>query len=132
MEGHPQILVASSRLESRRVLLRILDDLGIESFASATLAEAEEVLSRQPIALVFCDDRLTDGSYRDLLQRLRTWKQSAHTVVTTRTGEWKEYLEALGLGAFDMIQQPYRPTDVELNVLRALRGREQKFNRAAA
>jgi DNA-binding NtrC family response regulator len=132
MEGHPQTLVASSHLESRLILLRILEDLGVSTFASATLAEAEEVLSRHPIALVFCDDRLTDGSYRDLLQRLRTSKQSPHTVVTSRTGEWKEYLEALGLGAFDMIQRPYRSTDVELNVIRAMRGRDQKFDRAVA
>lgn len=79
------------------------------------------MLSRQRVALVFRDDRLADGSYRDLLQSLRTWKQSPHTVVTTRTGEWKEYLEALGLGVFDMIPYPYRSTDVELNVIRAMR-----------
>jgi DNA-binding NtrC family response regulator len=132
MEGLPQALVASSHLECRRALLRILEDLGVNAFASATLAEAEEVISRQRIALVFCDDHLTDGSYRDLLHNLRTSKQSPHTVVTTRTAEWKEYLEALGLGAFDMIQYPYRPTDVELNVLRAMRGRHQTFDRAIA
>ncbi len=132
MEVHPHALVASSHLESRRVLLRILDDLRVNAFASTTLAEAEEVLSRQRVALVFCDDRLSDGSYRDLLRNLRTWKQSPHTVVTTRTGEWKEYLEALGLGAFDMIQYPYRPTDVELNVIRAMRAGDQESDRAIA
>jgi len=125
MEGHPHALIASSHLECRRVLLRILKDLGVNAFASATLAEAEEVLSRKRVALVFCDDHLTDGSYRDLLRSLRTWKQSPHTVVTTRTGEWKEYLEALGLGAFDMIQYPYRSTDVELSVIRALGGNHE-------
>ena len=46
MEVHPHTLVASSHLESRRVLLRILDDLGVNIFASTTLAEAEEWLSR--------------------------------------------------------------------------------------
>jgi len=132
MEGHPHALIASSHLECRRVLLRILKDLGVNAFASATLAEAEEVLSRQRVALVFCDDHLTDGSYRDLLRSLRTWKQSPHTVVTTRTGEWKEYLEALGLGAFDMIQYPYRSTDVELNVIRAMRGEDHESDRTTA
>lgn len=130
MEGHPHALVVSSHLECRRVLLRILEDLRVNTLVSATLAEAEEVLSRQRVALVFCDDRLPDGSYRDLLRSLRSWKQSPHAVVTTRTGEWKEYLEALGLGVFDMIQYPYRATDVELNVLRAMRGGAQKSNRA--
>jgi DNA-binding response OmpR family regulator len=99
----------------------MLEVLKVNTFASATLAEAEEVLSRQEVALVFCDDRLTDGTYRDLLQTLRTRKKTPHMVVTTRIGEWKDYLEALGLGASDMIPYPFRSADVELNVIRAMR-----------
>lgn len=121
MDGHHHALVTSSSLESRRVLLRMLEVLKVNTFASATLAEAEEVLSRQEVALVFCDDRLTDGTYRDLLQTLRTRKKTPHMVVTTRIGEWKDYLEALGLGASDMIPYPFRSADVELNVIRAMR-----------
>ena len=141
MEQELDALVASSHLEYRRELLRILKDLRVNTYASLTLAEAQEVLSRQWIALVFCDDRLADGSYRDLLRTPRTWKKAPYIVVTTRTGEWKEYLEALGLGASDMIQYPYRSTDVELNVIRALRGAnvirtmgggDQKSDRAIA
>jgi DNA-binding NtrC family response regulator len=122
MDEQPDALVASSHLECRQALLRILKDLRVNTFASATLSEAEEVLSRQWVALVFCDDWLTDGSYRDLLRTPRTRKKAPHVVVTTHTGEWKEYLEALGLGASDMIQYPYRSVDVELNVIRAMRG----------
>ena len=132
MEGYSHALVLSSCLEYRRLLLRILEDLRVDTLASATLAEAEEVLSQQRVALVFCDDRLTDGSYRDLLQTLRTWKQERYVVVTTRIGEWKEYLEALDLGAFDMIQYLFRSSEVELNVIRAMRGENQKFDRAIA
>jgi two-component system, NtrC family, response regulator AtoC len=130
MEGHPHYLVASSHLEGRRALVRILEDLGVNAFVSATLAEAKELLFGQSIALVFCDDRLTDGSYRDLLQTLRTWEKTPHVVVTTRIGEWKDYLEAVRLGAFDMIQYPYRSADVELNVLRAMRGGDRKPDQA--
>jgi CheY-like chemotaxis protein len=132
VEARRDALVASSHLEYRRALVRILEDLKVNTFASATLAEAQELLSRQSIALVFCDDRLTDGSYRDLLQALRAWNKTPHVVVTTRTGEWKDYLEAVRLGAFDMIQYPYRPTDVELNVIRAMRGGDAKSDRAIA
>jgi DNA-binding NtrC family response regulator len=126
MEGHSGVLVPSSHLEYRRLLVRILESFRVNTFVSVTLADAEEVLSRHGVALVFCDDRLTDGSYRDLLQALRTWEKAPHPVVTTRTSEWKDYLEALQLGAFDMIPYPYRSTDVELNVLRAMRGEDQK------
>jgi DNA-binding response OmpR family regulator len=104
----------------------------VEAFASSTLQEAEEVLSQHGIALVFCDDHLPDGSYRDLLKTLRTSKKAPHIVVTTRIGEWKDYVEALGLGVLDMIQYPYRLAEVELNVIRAMRGPDQKSARAIA
>lgn len=126
MEEHPYTLVVSSHLECRRALLRILEDLGVNTFASGTLADAAELLSRQEVPLVFCDDRLTDGSYRDLLHTLQGWKKTPHVVVTTRIGEWRDYLEALSLGVVDMIEYPYRSTDVELNVIRAKRGQDQK------
>ena len=110
----------------------MLEGFRVNTYASASLAEAEEVLSRQGVALVFCEDRLTDGSYRDLLKILRTWERAPRIVVTTRIGEWRDYLEALQLGAFDMIQYPYRSIDVELNVLHAMRGSDQKSDQATA
>jgi DNA-binding NtrC family response regulator len=132
MERHPGALVASSHLECRRVMLRILEDLKVNTFASATLAEAKKVLSGQGVASVFCEDRLANRTYRDLLQTLRMWRKAPHIVVTTRKGEWKDYLEALGLGASDMIQYSYRSTEVELNVIRAMRGRDQGSDGATA
>jgi DNA-binding NtrC family response regulator len=132
METNQDALVISSELENRRRLVRILEDLGVSTFASASLADAYEVLAWQPVAVVFCDDRLTDGSYRDLLQTLRTWQTAPPLVVTTRVGEWKDYQEALGLGAFDMIPHPCRPIDVELNILRAMRRDDGRFDRAIA
>lgn len=54
MEEHHHALVTSSFLESRRALLRMLEDLKVNTFASATLAEAKEVLSRQEVALGAC------------------------------------------------------------------------------
>lgn len=132
MQARTNALVASSHLECRRLLLRILENLRVQALASASLAEAEEMLSQQGVALVFCDDRLADRSYRDLLRTLRTWEKAPHIVVTTRVGEWKDYLEALQLGAFDMIQYPYRSADVELSVLRAMRSGDPKPDQVTA
>ena len=83
-------------------------------------------VSRQTTGLVFCDDRLPDGTYRDLLTLRQTGQRSLCFVVTTRVGEWDEYLEATQLGAFDVIPFPLRATDVELTVIRAMRREEQK------
>jgi FixJ family two-component response regulator len=42
-------------------------------------------------------------------------------VVTSSTADWDEFLEAMRLGAPDVIARPCRATDVEWMVIQALR-----------
>jgi DNA-binding NtrC family response regulator len=108
-------------MEIRRSLLRILEPLLLNVISCSALDQAKEVLSRQEVLLVFCDELLGDGSYRDLLLANKVRRGQLRVVVTARTGEWDEYLEAMRLGAFDAIRFPLHPTDIELVVLRAAR-----------
>ena len=43
-------------------------------------------------------------------------------VVMLCTGEWEEYLEALRLGAEEVLRCPLQPTDVDLALIHAMRG----------
>lgn len=115
------VLVASSSMENRRSLLRILEPLSLNVISCSALRQAQEVLSRQEVLLVFCDEVLGDGSYRDLLLADKVRRGNLRVVVTIRTGEWDEYLEAMRLGAFDAVRCPLHPTDIELVLLRAAR-----------
>ena len=87
------ILVTSSRVEDRRALMNILDGLPINVFSSSTVKQAEEVMSQKKLALVFCDEHLPDGSYRELFRVLalhpssRAW-WSRHTPASG-TSSWK-------------------------------------------
>jgi CheY-like chemotaxis protein len=103
----------------------VLDRLSSNVFSCSTLAQAEELIFRQTIHLVFCDEHLPDGTYRDLLRLIRSRQRTIPVVVISRVGEWKEYLEATQLGAFDVIPFPLRPTDVEFTVIRAMHGEQQ-------
>jgi DNA-binding NtrC family response regulator len=120
------VLVASSQLENRRALIEVLEGLSADVTSSSSIEQASEVLAKQPIELVFCDDELPDGSYRDLLPGARHRQQGIRVVVITRTGEWEEYLEAMRLGAFDFIRGPMHPTDVELVVSRAQHEQDER------
>ena len=126
MNGTLDVLVASSQLENRRALIHVLEALSANVISSSSIQQAAEVLAQRPIELVFCDDQLPDGSYRDLLPVARARTQSPRVVVTSRVGEWEEYLEAMRLGAFDFIRGPMHPTDVELVVLRAQHDQDQR------
>jgi DNA-binding NtrC family response regulator len=121
MQRHLDVLVASPRMENQRALIQILNGLPINVVSSSTLKQTEQLLSQQPIALVFCDENLPDGSYRDLLSARPAEQKTPPVVITTRVGDWEDYLEATRLGAYDMIRCPLQTNDVQSIVTRAIR-----------
>jgi DNA-binding NtrC family response regulator len=126
MNGSSQILVASSDLESRRALTAILSKEGWETICASRANECQEILANQNITLVFCDRRLADGTYRDVLAASRSVKQRVRLVVTSRLADWDEYLEALHHGAFDLIASPCQPTDVLWTIIQARREEHER------
>jgi len=116
-----QILVASSDLESRRSLMQTLSRQGLDPIGVANLSECDDVFGKEKVGLIFCDRHLADGTYRDLLERIRARAERVRVVVTSRHPDWDEYLEAMRCGAFDVIASPCRPTDVEWMVIQAKR-----------
>ncbi len=121
------VLIVSSRAENRDALLHIFEGLPIDTSVARTLQEAGAVLSRSSIDVVFCDESLPDGSYRALLEALAATEQrSIRFVVTLGTGEWHEYLEAMRLGATDVLRCPLQSIEVELVLIRAVRERDQR------
>ena len=67
METTPQILIVSSELENRRALNEILHKEGYETICASRVSECQEALQTQNVSLIFCDRRLSDGSYRDVI-----------------------------------------------------------------
>jgi DNA-binding NtrC family response regulator len=121
MQATPQILVVSSELEHRRKLIDILQKEDYETICASRVSECEQALQTQNVSLIFCDRRLSDGSYRDIISILRASNQDARVVVTSRLADWDEYLDALHHGAFDLITSPCQPTDVLWAVVQARR-----------
>ena len=121
MEATPQILVVSSELENRRALNGILHKEGYETISASRVSECQEALQNQNVSLIFCDRRLSDGTYRDVVAATRASSPQARIVVTSRLADWDEYLDALHNGAFDLIASPCQPTDVLWAIVQARR-----------
>jgi DNA-binding NtrC family response regulator len=116
-----QVVIASSDVEGRRALMNMLAEQGIEPIITPTVRESVELLAAENVLLVFCDDTLADGTYRDLLNASREAHLRTKIVVTSRSADWGEFLEATHLGAFDVIASPCRPTDVDWMIIQAQR-----------
>src|SRR5215469_381476 len=104
-----EVLIVSCRPENRKTLVRMLDELSINSYVAPTVRHAREVLASQSLSLVFCEERLPDGSYSDLLKSVRAAWRETRFVVILCTGEWGEYLEAMRLGAQEVLRCPLSP-----------------------
>jgi DNA-binding NtrC family response regulator len=125
MDTPTQVLVASSELENRRALAAILQEEGYDTICVSRASECKEALETHDVSLVFCDRRLSDGNYRDVLAATRLAKKKVRTIVTSRLADWDEYLEALHQGAFDLIVSPCHPTDVLWALIQARRESQQ-------
>ena len=130
MNQESAVLVVSRRPENRKTLVRVLDELSINSYVASTIRDAREVLASQPlfISMVFCEERLSDGSYSDLLTSVcATWPETRFVVMLC-TDEWEEYLQAMHLGAQEVLRCPRRPTDIDLALIQAMKTERQKRN----
>jgi DNA-binding NtrC family response regulator len=121
MEANPQILIVSSELENRRALNSFLHKEGYETICASRVTECQEALQSQTVSLIFCDRRLSDGSYRDVLAATRESHRHVRVIVMSRLADWDEYLDALHHGAFDLIASPCQPTDVLWAIVQARR-----------
>jgi DNA-binding NtrC family response regulator len=124
------ILVVSANLESRRTVSNILEAISVNVVPCSTLAQTEQVLLLQRPSLIFCDERLPDGGYADLLEMKLPGRTQPPIVVLTRNGEWELYMDATRRGAFDVIRSPWCPTDIELSFIRAVREERHKIAHA--
>lgn len=110
------VLVASGNFDHRRSLIRILEELPLNIISVSTFQQAEEVLSRQHISLLFSDERLPDGSYKEFLNNTHTPGQTHCVVLTTAASDPVDVAEC---GVLGMLRYPFHATDVELQIIRA-------------
>lgn len=127
------VLVACAEMRNRNALIHILEGMSVGVFSCSTLSQAMEVLSSRKIELVFCDENLSDGSFRGLLRANQGWIGRPRVVAIVHFGEWAEYQDALQSGICEVISSPLHPTDVELAVIRAMRdGMGESFYQVSA
>jgi DNA-binding NtrC family response regulator len=67
MSHHSQVFVASSDLESRQRAVQILERLGVDAFGASSVSDCRAILAQQNVGLIFCDRKLKDGWYTDVL-----------------------------------------------------------------
>ena len=115
------IAIASADVEDRRALSNILAKQDVDAVAASTVRDCEQIMGQEPVGLIFCARALADGDYRDVLKASRAARPRTRSVLTICATDWDEYVEAMRLGALDVISAPCQPTDVDCMIIQALR-----------
>jgi len=121
-----KIIILSSNQNRSANLAEILKKQEIEPICAITVRQYRDILSKQALDLVFCDPKLQDGDYRDVINAARLAGSLARIVVTSRLASWPEFLEAMRVGAFDVISTPCRYKDVEWVMMQATRDERKR------
>ncbi len=108
-----EVLVASSDAGKRTALVDVLAQCGLEPMTVTSVDEVRAALAQRAVHLVFCEDALPEGGFREVLRLAQATGSGVPLVVSSLSGELEEYLEAMQMGAFDFIAPPYRPSEVE-------------------
>lgn len=121
MKAEFEVLVAAASPENRSAITRVLMGMGLKPAISSSVQEVKAILSAKAVSLVFCEEKFADGNYQDVLRAVKRTAEKAPVVVSSRSLDWNEYLEALRLGAFEFLDGPVRAVDIEMIVRYAAR-----------
>jgi DNA-binding NtrC family response regulator len=106
-----EVLVAYSDSEHSQVLATILGYCGLMPVLCSSLKEAQTLLRRESIRLVLCEERLSDGTFRDMLQE--TFSLGLPLVVFSRRDDSKLHLDTIESEGLNWIIPPFHHRQIE-------------------
>jgi len=117
-----EVVVASSDLQNRLRLTKMLAQQGIDAIHASTVDQCQQVLNAPKVGLVFCDRYFSDGNYPDVLAAVAGSAKRVPVVVMSAHMTSAEYNQAKSRGVFDVIPSPCRPILIEWMGILAKRG----------
>jgi DNA-binding NtrC family response regulator len=104
------VLFVSPHVQDASTIAKILDQVSVAVVHAVGLKEAVSRMKAAWFPVVLSEAKLEDGTWRDLLPLTRG--QRSELVVTDAFADARSWAEAINLGAFDMLVQPFHATEV--------------------
>jgi len=117
----PTVLLATVDMTLGHSILELLQMYPVKTIQARGVDEVRGVLAKETVTACFCGFWLVDGTYRDVVRLLKRQPQEIPAIIVCAPAcphEYRDYLAALNIRAFDFICHPYRKTDME-RILRA-------------
>jgi DNA-binding NtrC family response regulator len=114
--GRPTILLGTIDSQIRQKMGDLLQGYAINTLWATGIEEVRSVLSQEDVMACFCGFWLVDGTYRDVVRQLKHQRADVPMIIICAPEcpqEYRDYLAALNIRAFDFICYPYRRIDLE-------------------
>ena len=117
----PALLVVDDEPDFLRGLARSIPrELDYTVLTAKTGLEALELLRRRPIDLVLTDIRMPDMDGLRLLEEIKSRDPWITVVVMTAFGTIDSAIQAIKKGAYDFVQKPFTPDEINRTLRKAL------------
>jgi DNA-binding NtrC family response regulator len=129
------VLFVSPYPRDARTLAQMLDGSSLVIVHANGLKDASNKLETGNYQVILCEADLDDGNWMDALRLGRRY--SAELVVTHPWADASFWAEAINLGAYDLLAQPFQRTEVRrvlasaVAARTAFRGQRSAFSGAA-
>jgi DNA-binding NtrC family response regulator len=115
-----KVLLVDDDPSIHAALLRLIKAMGFEALTAATSAEAAARLKAEAVDLCITDLQLADGDGRGVVREARACRPPVAVVAMTASGTVADAVEALRLGAADVLGKPFHLSVLEQAVSRLL------------
>lgn len=117
------VLFVSPYPRDAHSLAQMLDEASFALVYAGSLKEAAVELANRKFPVVLTEANLEDGNWEDVLSLARP--AGAELVVTNPWADARFWAEAINLGAYDLLAQPFHGTEVR-RVLSSASSRQSK------
>jgi two-component system, NtrC family, response regulator PilR len=107
-----RILFISGREDDARRLSQMLQSLPLVLSHVKSLQQARAKLNEEDFDLILTEASLPDGKWLDVLHLARECPQELEIIVTDPQADARFWAEALNLGAYDLLAQPFYEPEV--------------------
>ncbi len=125
----PSVLIATTDPDIRHTMGELLQNYAINTLWASGMEEIKSALANENVAACFCGFWLVDGTYRDVVRQLKRQFAGMPVIIVcapTCPHEYRDYLAALNIRAFDFMCHPYRRMDLERILNSAIAFRDQQ------
>ena len=124
MHSKMQVMIGTPNLGIWQRFSNVLESNDISLVRFSSIDQACKALARDNVLVIFCENRLSDGTYEDLLSAAKSVRSQVRIVVTGVESDQFDslgYCRARQLGAFDVLSKSYGIKDLEWILICAMR-----------